>query len=267
MTSSFPPNVGNKFFLVSKDATPLTGGLNLTYPFDGFSIEVLFTANPTAGETITIGSTAYEFVAAGSIPATNNDPNDVEIGANWQVTADNLRQALIDGNAVPGDEDGQETDYGAGTVANPDILHAEFGTADDGTANVRLHITANSAVACSTTAPDDVTLVDLDGNTLTAMVHYPQGDFTELKANSSTANATQLTITGIAPANLDETANLADCVVKIYTHSGLPLMALTYDAGAGTFGMRYAPVTLTEGIAGKLSVRTNEDTGVYVFYH
>lgn len=65
--------------------------------------------NPADGETVTIGSTVYTF-ETGAIDA----PYKVDVGADVQATLVNLRKA-INANGVAG------TDYGAGTVAHPNV--------------------------------------------------------------------------------------------------------------------------------------------------
>lgn len=75
-------------------ATYATGTLDLT-------------ANPTAGNTVSIGNQTYTFVAAGQA----NAAGDVALGSNVQSTLQNL-QAAVNGAAGAGNT------YGAGTAVN-----------------------------------------------------------------------------------------------------------------------------------------------------
>jgi flagellin len=70
---------------------------------------LVLTGNPTAADTVKIGSTTYTFQNAGSVSAAN----DVAIGSTVQDTLNNL-EAAVNGGAGAG------TLYGTGTVANAD---------------------------------------------------------------------------------------------------------------------------------------------------
>lgn len=59
------------------------------------SIKVVLSANPTAGDTITIGDVEYKFVTALSSPAALNE---VVIGAAASNTATNLKDAVLGGS-------------------------------------------------------------------------------------------------------------------------------------------------------------------------
>ena len=65
------------------------------------------TSNPTAGNTVTIGTQTYTFVAAGQA----NAANDIALGNNVQDTLQNL-QAAVNGGAGAGNL------YGSGTAVN-----------------------------------------------------------------------------------------------------------------------------------------------------
>lgn len=73
-----------------------------------------FSGTGTAADTITIGSTVYELVAA---PA---DPFDVDIGADAAGTAANLAAAINAGA-------GAGTAYGTGTTAHPTVTASVAG--------------------------------------------------------------------------------------------------------------------------------------------
>jgi hypothetical protein len=69
------------------------------------------TANPTAGETVTVGSIVYRYVSALS------GAFDVLIGATLAASIDNLRDAI--NRTSPATLEG--VTYGTGTLANPDV--------------------------------------------------------------------------------------------------------------------------------------------------
>jgi hypothetical protein len=69
------------------------------------------TANPTAGETVTVGSKTYTFRTTFS----SNPVNEVDIGADTEATLQNLLAAINAGA-------GAGTAYGTGTTANADAI-------------------------------------------------------------------------------------------------------------------------------------------------
>ena len=77
---------------------------------DHATVTLTSSGQPTAGETVTLGSKTYTFRAS-TVPAAN----DVLIGAAATNTLDNLK-AAVNGAAGAG------TLYGTGTVANADII-------------------------------------------------------------------------------------------------------------------------------------------------
>ena len=238
-------------------ATDGTGDTNLTYPFNQFSADIIFDgANPLTTETITIGSKVYRFIA------TPAQANDVDIGADEAVTANNLRQALLDGNLLYDEGTHAATTYHDDTVRNTDILHAELGHSSAGGTIAVLHITATSAIAV-TTAATNVTIEDQGGNTITTTVHHDCGDYIELKSESAEADSTKTTVTCLHPAAFSGTA-AADTGIRLSNHAGVGLPSLGWDAGAGLPGL--APIHTTGGIAGKLTGAT-ANAGFYVFYH
>jgi flagellin len=83
----------------------LSGGAAATAATGHFEL----TANPLAGNTVTIGSESYTFVSGAPTAA-----NQVMLGSNVQGTLNNLMEAVNNGpNGT-----GAGTDYGTGTVAN-----------------------------------------------------------------------------------------------------------------------------------------------------
>jgi len=89
-----------------------TGTLNLAggQPATGVSTGTLtLTGQPTANDTVTIGSNVYTFVAANGA----NAAGDVALGVDDQHTLDNLMAAVNSGGAG-----GSTATYGVGTAAN-----------------------------------------------------------------------------------------------------------------------------------------------------
>jgi hypothetical protein len=75
------------------------------------SAVLTLTANPTAGETVTLGSQTYTFRTTFS----SNPVDEVNIGADVEETLQNLLAAINAGA-------GAGTAYGTGTIANADVL-------------------------------------------------------------------------------------------------------------------------------------------------
>lgn len=109
-----------------------------------------FSANPTADETVTIGSTTYKFVA--SVAAAN----DVAIGGNVVSTMGNLMAAI---NAEP---DGAGDAYGTGTTANASAS-ASVSTDDVTVITALTAGTAGNSIALTTTS----SVITTSGATLT----------------------------------------------------------------------------------------------------
>jgi flagellin len=156
--------------------TLTTGSLNLGTNATG---TLVLTGNPTAADTVTVGTQTYKFVAAGSVTAAN----DVAIGSTVQDTLTNL-EAAVNGGA------GSGTLYGAGTVAN--------------TAATITSVNAGSAVLQATTAGTAGNSVAV-GASLTGGVGGWAGAATDLSGGAagvnlnSTTNA-QAALTAIASA-------------------------------------------------------------------
>ena len=97
-----------------------------------------FSANPSADETVTIGSTVYKFVAAAAAA------NDVTIGANVVATMGNLVAAITGG-------EGAGTAYGTGTTANASAS-AEVSTDNVTLVTAKTAGTTGNSVALTTTS-------------------------------------------------------------------------------------------------------------------
>jgi flagellin len=140
------------------------------------------TANPTAGNTVTIGNQSYTFVAAGQA----NAAGDVALGNNVQGTLQNL-QAAVNGGAGAGSV------YGAGTAAN---TAASIMAVNDGSAVVQAlqSGTAGNSVVLSTSITSNVG--SGGGTTLSGgkSATYDAGTLT-LLANPSLATTSTGTIT------------------------------------------------------------------------
>jgi len=256
MTDSFPSNLGYKCFLVPRASTAMTttagtGDLNLFFPFDGFSIEVVLGAAPTTTtDTFTIGSVTYTFEAT---PAA---ANDIDVGTQ-AVSANSARQALIDGDVSHGEGTDSATTYYVDTVINPDILHAELGM---NTASI--HVTAASALACASAGSGDVRTEDVGAEARTAMVRYITGDYSELAANSPVATST-VRVVGFMMAGGAAVPTEVDKVLTICDHSGTPVAQPFIPAGSS--GFIPCPLPSMTGVSARLDTNT-ANQGVYVFY-
>lgn len=87
-----------------------------------------FDANPTAGDTFTIGSIVY------TTKSTMTAAYDVKIGASAAATLDNIK-AAVNGTGTPG------TEYFAGTLTNP------IATATTNTDTTQLFVATNPGAA------------------------------------------------------------------------------------------------------------------------
>jgi hypothetical protein len=104
------PNDGDFSFSVLNQAPPVDDAY--VEAKQGRATAVLtLTANPTAGETVTLGSVTYTFQTTFS----SNPANEINIGANTEETLSNLIAAVQAGA-------GAGTDYGTGTSANVDVI-------------------------------------------------------------------------------------------------------------------------------------------------
>jgi len=260
MTLSDPRIRGNTYFLVFQDTTFMSstdGTLNtgLVYPFDKYSAEFAFSGLPTAAQTITVGSNLYTWRAA-----PGAEENAILIGADADACAENLRQALIDGQDAHSDATGSGTLYGSGTSLNPDILHAERGASD-----AKVHVTAASPIIVSETSGNMV-LAGFDSGTpnLTGfMQRMHAGDYTEIKAHSTCADWTGALITGYGQSAI-ASGTPADEVVHIFGHDGAHAASYLFDATAG--GSPFLPVQVNtrDGVSAKLASATdNQAVAVY----
>lgn len=78
---------------------------------------IIVTTNPSDGDTVVLGLTGFTQTYTFKTTLTPA-ANEVLIGATESDTAENLRRAIRDGDAVIGDGDGEGTLYGTGTSAN-----------------------------------------------------------------------------------------------------------------------------------------------------
>jgi hypothetical protein len=260
MTSSFPPNVGLKFFLV-EDSDSAT----LTYPFNGFSIEVPFAGQPSDLDETVINGVTYVW----DVTTLDDVANHILIGATVAASVANLKGALnaeTTGGQAPG------TTYGTGTVASAATAEA---TTDHNGTDARLHLTATSALAIDTSDTTNVDAQDWDGNSKTAFVHYAGGDWTKVKAQSATAARTGLTTVygyaGAIPPYWNSGApSTTDTSVALFNHSGVSVGSFHYNGGAGNYGFTsHVPIQFTGGVAARSK---NTATGtfnlpIYVFYY
>lgn len=123
---------------------------------------ITFAGNPTAADTVTLGTTTYTLVSA------LTGANDVLIGATAADTAANLAAAI---NAGPG----VGTVYGAGTVMNPDAS-ATVATATV-TAKARTAGTAGNSIALTKAGTNiNVSGATLTGGTGTGATVYVEGE-------------------------------------------------------------------------------------------
>lgn len=105
-------------------------------------IRVVTPANPSEGQTFTIGSIVYTF------RATLSAAYDVKIGASASATNLNLYNAIGD-TGTPG------TDYGIGTVAHPDVEQVSQGGGilnfkSNGNSDVHIDVSTNATSATLT---------------------------------------------------------------------------------------------------------------------
>lgn len=163
--------LGRGYFIGATAANPLgVRGLENVVVSDGppgaFATgTVALSGNPTAADTVTLGSTTYTFVSA------LTGANDVLIGATAADTAANLA-AAINGGAGVG------TVYGVGTVLNPDAS-ATVATATV-TAKARTAGTAGNSIALAKTGTNiTVSGATLTGGTGTGATTFVEGtDYT-----------------------------------------------------------------------------------------
>lgn len=122
----------------AKATAVLTADSSLTPAVFAKSILTSDATQPTAGDTVTIGSVVYTFQSTLALAY------DVKIGASVTATLLSLKKA-INGNGVAG------TDYFAGTLVHPDVL-ASASDATTVTIYSRLIGTANNTKATTETS-------------------------------------------------------------------------------------------------------------------
>lgn len=128
---------------------------------------ITVTAQPTDGETVTIGSRTYTFKAS-----LTGAANEIAIGADTNATADNLKRAI-------NDEGIEGTNYGAGTAIHADV------TASVSTNIVTVTAKVKGAAGNSISLATNSANITLSGASLAGGVDGTSGTAGELRRDSS----------------------------------------------------------------------------------
>ena len=113
--------------------------------------KLAFTANPTAGDTVTIGSVVYRF------ESTMTQANDIQIGSALTDTLASLEKT-INGEGAEG------TDYYAGTTTPLSAVTASV-SSNDLTLTATTDGTSGNAIALATSNSGNVTVTPMSGGT------------------------------------------------------------------------------------------------------
>lgn len=192
----------------------------LTFPFEGYSVDIVLSGLPTEGDTVTVGSTVYTWRAA---PA--GIPFAVDIGVDAEASRDNL-QAAID---LSGTDD---VEYGAGTTAHPDA------SANTGFVTDSIHLVSLSDLVVSESTAN-LLLKNVSGTTVAAMTQYPTGDYTKTAAKSALVNSTGCAVTGITNAE----GAAAGQGLEVRNHAGVQAQYIRVDEGPANDNI-CSPVTI-----------------------
>lgn len=169
------PDAQGKYAVVDENSP-----LDTTYIAADFIFatgELTLTANPSATETVTLGSTTYEFVSSLS------SANDVLIGADANESLQNLAAAINGGT-------GEGVVYGTGTVANADA-GAEWLGAQQLRATAAVQGAAGNSVASTETLANG----SWTGATLSGGADIPAGQefsFSPLPIDTTAVRGIQL---------------------------------------------------------------------------
>lgn len=228
-------------FLVSQDDIK-------TYPFEGYSVEVVFGGNPADTETITFGSKTYTFQAT----LTNVDGN-VHIGASGADTATNLLNAInASGGGTPG------TDYAAATTAHPDA------NADTSNTAASIHLVSQTPLTLTDGTGGDIGFEDWEGNTVTEMQQYATGDWTTTAAQSAAINLVGCRVTGYTPWSGVTGTTITS--LSIYNHAGQPQMSALGSFGGTTKWSRTEPLHCFTGAGLAVGVLVGANGGGYIHW-
>jgi len=260
MTDSFPPGNNLECFLVPFNGTTMsaTDGTNDTnnwYPCNDFYADIRIGndagTDPTADDTITVGSVTYTYKA---VPGA---ANEVDLHAtNAHTSADNLRQAIIDGNVSHGEDTSGGSTYHAGTVINPDIRHAEHIIEDGAASSTTIHVTASTALTVGTTGAN-INVEDMGRNAITTMVQSTAG-YTSIAAHSSSTSG-PCTVYGVQGGFLDGIATSAAGTDRCHifsTNGNVPIgppITMTLGAAATSDSMGWF-LKSDSGIAARIAV-------------